>query len=117
MADEKKVAELLKSMTDEQLAVFAKVAGAGKTTAAAGTAAPGGDRLSETQMKDLEKEAQAFKDAQKNMADALGVLWNARLDMAVKTGNAADLRSMIGAQSDFYDNCSCGGGGGGTSNW
>jgi hypothetical protein len=54
----------------------------------------------------------AFLEASKQMH----VLWEARLNLAMATGDEEAVRSLIGesAACGYLDNCSCGGGGGGS---
>lgn len=76
--------------------------------------------LSEEQLKSIRSEANSYRDAQRKTAEAIGVLWNARLDLALHGGDMASIEdALLRPIGDvaFYDNCNCGGGGGGTGYW
>lgn len=81
---------------------------------------PGTRPLSDEQLKSIRSEVGSYREAQRQTAEAVGVLWNARLDLALHTGDMASisdaLQRPIGDVA-FYDNCNCGGGGGGTGYW
>lgn len=73
--------------------------------------------LSDHQINELKSEAAQYRQAQKQAAEAIGVLWNARLDLAINSGDVDSINQVMTRPVAFYDNCSCGGGGGGTSYW
>lgn len=73
--------------------------------------------LSDSQLNRIVDDAEKYRAAQRQVADAVGVLWNAQLDMAIQTRDPSKIGRAItrpGGEVAFYDNCSCGGGGG---NW
>jgi hypothetical protein len=78
---------------------------------ALGSGASGGQALSEQQIHTLKSEAARYREAQKQAAEAIGVLWNARLDLAIDSGNVNHIQRALGRPVAFYDNCNCGGGG------
>ena len=66
----------------------------------------------------LRNEAANYRLAQKQAAEAIGVLWNARLDLAISSGDVESIERALTrpvSRVAFYDNCNCGGGG--TSYW
>jgi hypothetical protein len=68
-------------------------------------------------LRRIQIEAENFKRARQQAVDAFGVLWSARLDLAIASGRADLLEQLIGESVGFLDNCncnSCGGGTGGT---
>ena len=74
--------------------------------------------LTEQQVSTLKDEANKYRQAQKQAAEAIGVLWNARLDLAISSGDVESIESALTrpmSRVAFYDNCNCGGGG--TSYW
>jgi hypothetical protein len=75
--------------------------------------------LSESDLKALKEEAGSYRHAQRQAAEAIGVLWNARLDIAITTGDVSEIQNvLLFPREAFYDNCNCGGGGGGgTGYW
>ena len=81
-----------------------------------GAGAAGRKVLSEHQIDELKKEAANYRQAQKQAAEAIGVLWNARLDLAINSGDVEGINKVMNRPVAFYDNCSCSGGGG-TSYW
>jgi len=75
--------------------------------------------LSEQQVHTLRNEAANYRQAQKQAAEAIGVLWNARLDLAISSGDVDNIERALTRpipKAAFYDNCNCSGGGG-TSFW
>jgi len=68
--------------------------------------------LSESQISALKAEVDKYRAAQRQVADAMGVLWNAQLDMAINLGEASRIEDALLGLRAFMDNCSCGGGGG-----
>ena len=81
---------------------------------------PGVRRLSEEQLKSIRSEVHSYREAQRQTAEAVGVLWNARLDLALHGGDMARIEDALMrpiGDVAFYDNCNCGGGGGGTGYW
>jgi hypothetical protein len=73
------------------------------------------DKLAEEQVKDLRAEAERYRQAQRQALEALGVLWNAQLDVSIAEGNPASIRRVLTRPVEFYDNCNCTSGGGGGS--
>jgi archaellum component FlaC len=68
--------------------------------------------ISESQLTNLRKEADRYKSAQRQVTDALGVLWNSQLDAALSLGKAESIERSLGRMVALWDNCNCGGGGG-----
>jgi len=56
----------------------------------------------------LMAEADRFQEAQKQMTDALGVLWNTQLEMAISTGNLRAFQRAMKGPLGLWDDCSCG---------
>jgi hypothetical protein len=75
-----------------------------------GQAAP--PTLSQSQVAALKAEVEKYHAAQRQVTDALGVLWNSQLDMAINLGQADRIESSLLGMRKIYDNCSCGGGSG-----
>ncbi len=71
-----------------------------------------GPALSESQLSALKAESDRYKSAQRQMLEALGVLWNAKLDVSIGAGRVKDINDTLTRPVAFYDNCDCGGGGG-----
>jgi hypothetical protein len=65
--------------------------------------------LSATQISALKAESERYRSAQRQVTDALGVLWNCQLDMALKMEEPNRIESslLIGQQKRFYNNCDC----------
>jgi hypothetical protein len=72
---------------------------------------PAPNTLSQSQVAALKAEADKYHAAQRQVMDALGVLWNSQLDMAITMGKADQIERTLGQRAAFYDNCDCGGGG------
>jgi hypothetical protein len=66
-------------------------------------------KLSEEQMKSLREEADRYRQAQRQIVEAFGVLWNAQLDISIAEGDPASIRRALTRPVEFYDNCNCGG--------
>ena len=111
MAQDDPLKDVLSMLSDEQLQSLKKVLGE--------TSGGAGKRLSEQQLKGLRDEAAHYRQAQKQAAEAIGVLWNARLDLAISSGDVDNIERALTRpipKAAFYDNCNCSGGGG-TSYW
>jgi hypothetical protein len=65
--------------------------------------------LSASQIAGLKAEAEQYRSAQRQVTDAFGVLWNAQLDIAIKTEDPDKIQNalMLGRAQAFYDNCNC----------
>jgi hypothetical protein len=113
MVQDDPLRDVLGMLSDEQIHAL--------RTALARSAASSGRRvLSEEQLKSIRGEADTYREAQRKTAEAIGVLWNARLDLALRIGNVDSIEdALVRPIGDvaFYDNCNCGGGGGGTGYW
>lgn len=71
-----------------------------------------GPNLSESQLGAIRAEADRYRSAQRQLLEALGVLWNAKLDISIAAGRVNDINDTLMRPVQFYDNCNCGGGGG-----
>ena len=65
-------------------------------------------RLSKDQIEALRVEAEKYKVAQQRVTKALGVLWNAQLDMAIFTGRGELFMRSLRKPIGLWDDCSCG---------
>jgi hypothetical protein len=86
----------------------------------AASGASGARSLSQDQLRAIRNEVKSYREAQRQTAEAVGVLWNARLDLALHSGDMVSIQdALLRPIGDvgFYDNCNCGGGGGGTGYW
>lgn len=72
-------------------------------------AGTGSQLLSATQISALRAEAERYRSAQRQVTDALGVLWNAQLSMALQMEDADRIENTlkIAQQQRFYNNCDC----------
>jgi hypothetical protein len=108
MPEDDPLKDVLSMLSQEQLAALK--AALGQTTTS--------DVLSPDQISALRAQATVYQQAQRQAAEAAGVLWNAQLDLAITSGKPDAIQQAIGRPAPaFYDNCSCGGGGGGSSYW
>lgn len=73
--------------------------------------------LNADQVKSLTMAAEDFRSAQRQMSDAMGVLWNSQLDMAMMANNTELLSRVMVRPLGLWDDCSCGCGGGTPSHW
>ena len=108
MAQDDALKDVLSMLSAEQLHALRTALGSG----ASGPAKV----LSEQQIHALKSEASKYREAQKHAVEAIGVLWNARLDLAIESGNLHNIDRVLNLPVAFYDNCNCSGGGG-TSFW
>lgn len=68
----------------------------------------GGSRVLTREETDaLRKEAEAFKAAQRQVTEAVSVLWNAQLDLAISVGDADLVERLIGRPVGLWDDCDC----------
>jgi len=104
MDDDNVLKELLNKLSAQQIQTLSAML---KDRGDAGSA----EKLSEEQIRDLQREAQRYHAAQRQAAEAVGVLWNAQLDLAIRTGDPEQIRANLlrpgGGEVAFYDNCSC----------
>lgn len=63
--------------------------------------------LTPEQQKAIEKAADNHKAAQRELTKALGVLWNAQIDMAVASQSSSLLRAVSARPLSFFDDCNC----------
>lgn len=63
--------------------------------------------LSESQLSAIRAEADRYRAAQRQLLEALGVLWNAQLDVSIAAGRAKDITQIMLRPVAFYDDCSC----------
>ena len=69
---------------------------------------PGGSSpLSSEQTEALVRETEKHKAAQRQVAAALGVLWNAQLDMVIPTRNIAMLERVLARPLNLWNDCDC----------
>ncbi|MBR0696586.1 hypothetical protein [Bradyrhizobium lablabi] len=66
-----------------------------------------GDFLSGEQREALAEIAQRHKASQQKFTKALGVLWNAQLDLAVASQSSSLLREVMARPLNFADDCNC----------
>ena len=66
-------------------------------------------KFSEEQITEIAKQAQAVRDASEAIAGQMAVLWQARVNMAMATGDPAAVRTVLrDVRSEHYmDNCTC----------
>jgi hypothetical protein len=77
--------------------------------AARKTTTPNPNTLSEAQIERLKKEAAEHREAVAEFCEAAGVLWNARLDMAIASkGGKLFERTLRIPPLKLWDDCSCG---------
>lgn len=67
----------------------------------------GSAQISSDQFATLQKEAERYKAAQRQVADAWGVLWNAQYDVAVATADASLIERVMRGPLGLWDDCSC----------
>jgi hypothetical protein len=104
--DDDDIRELLNKLSYQQVQTLTAML---KERGAAGDEA----KLTEDQIGDLQKEADRYRVAQRQAVEAVGVLWNAQLDLAIRTGDTKRIRDNLlrpDPEVAFYDNCNCGGG-------
>jgi hypothetical protein len=63
--------------------------------------------LSAEQEKVLAEIAERHKASQREFTKALGVLWNAQLDMAVASQSGGLLREVMARPLGLFDDCNC----------
>lgn len=73
-------------------------------------------KLSNDEIKTLQAASDTYRQAQRQILDAVGVLWNAQLDLAIRQGQVSNIRRSL-IRPAFWDNCNCGGGGTGAACW
>jgi hypothetical protein len=100
MAQDDAIKEALSMLSSEQLEAL---------RTALGQSSSGGRAkvLSEHQIETLRSEAANYHLAQKRAVEAVGVLWNARLDLAIDTGDVARIDRAMARPVAIYDNCNC----------
>lgn len=64
-------------------------------------------RLTPEQFDALKREAENYKQAQRQFAEALGVLWSAQINAIAATGQADLLEKVLGRPLGLWDDCSC----------
>ncbi len=101
MSEQDRIKDALSKMTEDQVEAIRRVL--------TSTYEEGPTKLTPEQIKSLAAESAEFHRAQKQVAEAVGVLWNARLDLAIKLGDPEDVQRAMMRPVDFYDNCDCGG--------
>jgi len=105
MAQDDPLKDVLRTLSAEQLQALR--AALGPPSGASGAPIRG---LSEEQVHTLRTEAANYRQAQKQAAQAVGVLWNARLDLAITSGDVDNIDRALTrplAREAFYDNCNC----------
>ena len=100
MAHDDPLKEALSMLSSEQLEAL---------RTALGHSGSGGrsKMLSDHQIETLRSEAANYHLAQKRAVEAVGVLWNARLDLAIDTGDVARIDGALARPVAIYDNCNC----------
>ena len=68
---------------------------------------PGLADLTDEQLKFLEELTEKHKAAQRQFSKALGVLWNAQLDLAVSSQDSAFMQKVAAGRLGLWDDCSC----------
>ena len=63
--------------------------------------------LSEEQQKALAEIAERHKASQQKFTKALGVLWNAQLDLAVASQSSSLMREVMARPLGWADDCNC----------
>jgi len=68
--------------------------------------------FSESQRQDIASQAKVAREAAVEGVRQLAVLWEARLNLAMSTGDADAIRNVISEarMQSYMDNCDCGGG-------
>ena len=115
MPDDDPLKEVLSMLSEEQIRALRTA-----LKVDAGGATRRSKMLTKEQLEAVRKEAANYRKAQRQAVEALGVLWNARLDLAINAGHIDSIEdALVRPVPDvaFYDNCNCGGGGGGTGYW
>jgi|SRR5579871_3174638 len=100
MAQEDPLKEALSMLATEQLEAL-------KTALGQSSSAGHPKALSEQQIETLRSEAANYHLAQRRAVEAVGVLWNARLDLAIDSGDVAHIDSVMARPVAIYDNCNC----------
>jgi len=70
----------------------------------------GSPKLSNEDVRRLESEVKKYHKAQRQVTEGLGVLWNAHLDIVIKTRDPNKIGAVItrpGGEVAWYDNCDC----------
>lgn len=98
MAQDDPLKDVLGLLSSEQLQALRKAIGNSRSPNKA---------LSEHQIETLRTEAAKYYAAQRRAVEAVGVLWNARLDLAIRTGDAERIDSALARPVAIYDNCNC----------
>jgi hypothetical protein len=104
MAQDDPLKDVLSMLSVEQLQALRTALG--QSSGASGTRTR---VLSEQQVHTLKTEAANYRQAQKQATEAIGVLWNARLDLAIDSGDVDDIQKALARppRPAFYDNCNC----------
>lgn len=58
-------------------------------------------------MAKLQQESDKYKAANKQVAEAVSVLWNAQLDLAIATGAADQVERALGKPIGIWEDCGC----------
>lgn len=72
--------------------------------------------FSERERQELRTHAQVAREATVEGARQMSILWEARLNLAMATGDPEAIRDVISEtrMTSYMDNCNCGGGAGGS---
>lgn len=67
----------------------------------------------ETQRRELREQGQVVREAAVEMARQMSILWEARLNLAMTTGDDDAIRAAIAESKSvaYLDNCNCSSGG------
>ncbi len=68
----------------------------------------GGRILTPEQSEALVRAAEDYREKQAGLMEAVGVLWNAQVDMAMAADDADLLARTLGRPLGLFDDCSCG---------
>jgi hypothetical protein len=63
--------------------------------------------IAESRLEAVVKEADRYKAAQRQVTEALGVLWNSQLDAALSLGKAETIERSLGRPVELWNNCNC----------
>jgi len=65
-------------------------------------------RLTDSQIAALQRSSDEFRAAHAQVMEAVGVLWNAQIDMAMEVDDPDILSRALRRPLGLFDDCSCG---------